>query len=184
MKKGNEDGQWSTAKPRGMEHTDGRIKIVFTPSIHIPLLIEIGKQGLSILHFCAKVGILQATFWVWIDKYDDFSEGYQTYKIWVKIYWECVARDNLDNPNFNYVLFKTLTRITRADVDSLCIRGLAAKKSATKRIGLILEHISEGSITGRDAKLAAEVVAIGVDVQERTDMFAIVEDLKKLNEIK
>lgn len=181
--------RWKPTCPEDLEPTPGRlpnewkderIKIYYRPSLHDDMLIAWGRQGKSFINFCLQIGILPETYWAWRNKYPVFEEAVQTYKMYLRQYWEAVANDNIGNPEFSYACYRVASKLAGADPDGVRVQGISQAKSPLEKVKRLLERIEEGDITSRDAKYVADILSIAVDINERTVVAKDVEELKKL----
>lgn len=74
------------------------------------IIIEMMKEGASIVEVCSKIGIPRATLYTWLDKKspnykEHLAEVVQEGKELSQGWWERQARENLDNKSFNAALW-------------------------------------------------------------------------------
>lgn len=68
---------------------------------HCQVLLDTLKQGLSVVSFCAKVDISEATFYNWLKQYPDLRDVYELAKTHSRAWWDKKALDALEDKAIN-----------------------------------------------------------------------------------
>lgn len=155
----------------------------FDAEYHCQLLIDIGRQGKTIHHFCVEADIPTITFYSWRNTKPEFKEAFDRFKSAATVYWVDECHANISNPHYNFPCFRVLSRAANADPDAVRMRGLAKIKDPNKKYELIERTLETEGICARDLNYLATFVKQGVDIYEQTNLARDVEELKRLNEI-
>jgi hypothetical protein len=66
---------------------------LYEPEKHIPLMLEMMKDGRTVSQICVELEIADRTFYQWLDLYEDFRQAYELGKTYKQAWWENLARD-------------------------------------------------------------------------------------------
>ncbi|MHB0954237.1 MAG: helix-turn-helix domain-containing protein [Allorhizobium sp.] len=62
---------------------------------------EFASKGMSVAEWAAELGVARSTLYSWAEEHSEFSAALRAGKDLEQAAWERMARENLDNKNFN-----------------------------------------------------------------------------------
>lgn len=76
---------------------------VYEPNIHPFLVVELGKQGKTIVQRCAEFNICRQTYYNWKLEYPEFEKASRLADVHAQAWWEDFSRRGASGeiPNFN-----------------------------------------------------------------------------------
>lgn len=160
------------------------IQIEYNPDIHDPILFEFGRNGKSYTHFCLEIGINWEQYHEWCKLHPGFQEAHEMFKMLCHTYYEQLGVENLDNPNFNWPMYKIIAKWAGADPDGIRLSGLRRLKTPLKKIQHLQNAMGTGNINSKDSNAIIHAIVAEVEIMERTKLADEVEELKRLNDIK
>lgn len=140
------------------------------------LLVKTLSEGNSNAAFCAVANIGQRTFYKWVNKHPEFAEAYDIGKMKQQKRHEDLARNNIimhdEDGKFNTVLWSIMARNMHNYTEhrKVKINGLDKAKTPTEQLGKVMDAMSNGELTSREAKDMASFIEVGVNIIEKTDL--------------
>lgn len=139
---------------------------------HPELLISIFKDKGDIADFCCKLMITRTTFYEWIDVHPEFAEAYKVAKEFTNqwlthagIYGMSMGKD------FNATVWSMLMR-NRCDFTEhrKIPIDLTQCKTSDEEMKMVKRKMAKGELTASEAKAMADIVSIGAQVHEKTEV--------------
>jgi hypothetical protein len=90
----------------------------------------------------------------------------------------------MDNPNFNMVMFRIVSKWAGADPDGVRLSNFKKLKGPMEKIKRVQEAIEDGGLNVRETNCVVGVVMAEIEAIERTELAEDVRELKRLNDIK
>ena len=173
------------AQPRPEGWVDPRLGIdnKYKPEVFIPLVLEVGRKGQAWAEFCVLADITPDTYYRYIKKYPEFEEAVIKAKLLAKVYWLNFARENLENPDLNYKLYRVLTRASGTDCEAIMNQRIKSV-CVQAQFKSLCKSVDDGGISSQDIKSLSDIIELNMKVVEHEVLCKQVEELKRANDIK
>lgn len=137
---------------------------------HCPRLIQIFAQGHSIAKFCSEAGISHRTFNRWVDRHDNFFEAYELAKQFQATYYHERLLDAMDSKEANLPAILAGAKIIAGLTGNrpLKLKGLKKDASFKEQYECLLDNVSSEEMEASEAKAFADILAVGVKIDEAT----------------
>jgi hypothetical protein len=142
-------------------------------------LINILKQGNTLVAFCAEVMVSKKTLYDWLDIHPKFKEAYELGMALSEQYWIKMGEDNVDNPDFNYnhYAFQLGSRFGISKTRKAKGKKVAPSGKVVKNPKNLLERFNNAILDYPDGEISIEELEkLGAsfskmaDIKEREDI--------------
>lgn len=152
-------------------------------------LIEMFSEGKTMYEFCAKHNIADKAFYKWCNNHPEFDEAYEVAKIKARAYYEEFGRrflsenyesDKLNNAQFNRIMGARFN--VNAD-KRIRIKGIDKAKTIEDKINVVLDQLSDGTVTTKETLAIAKVLETAVKISQHSeleDRLKAIEDAQKV----
>lgn len=155
--------------------------ITYNPDVHIPLLLEMFKNGDSLAAYYVAADICESTFYDWTNKYPEFDAAYSKANNSAQIWWENYGKNGANQPNFNFAYFNSvmINRFGQTSHRKLKIKNIADVATHTDRFNVVMKEVANGTLTGHELKQLSDSLVCGVKIAEVTTMANDIKDLQQ-----
>jgi len=153
----------------------------YREEVCVPLMLRCCAAGYTLSMIAAEFGVSAFTLRNWRKQYPAFQEAYLQGKDMRRAHLDTAALSNLENPKFNDRLLDGLyAREFRdqAGDAKVKIKGLSEATNEKERVLLVLDAISKGYLTAKQAK---ELLG---SLKEAAELESIPELRQQLDDIK
>lgn len=152
---------------------------LYKKDVHIPMLIESFMEGHDIYQFCAKAYISRKTLYNWMDKCADLRVTYEALLTLAQGWWEHKGATDKDvNPTVWSMIMKN--RFNYANERRLAIPKIKGAKTFDEQYEAIVDHLSEGNITGQEANQLANLISAGVRIKQSEEVALLKAEMARL----
>ena len=125
----------------------------YDPAKHIPLMRKMFADGGLLAAYLSAADVLSSTFYEWLDKYPEFEDAYGKAVQDSKNWWENLARNNINQPGFNFALYNSVmvNNFGQTPNRKLKIKNIAKAATHTDRFDVVMKEIAEGNLTGHES---------------------------------
>ncbi len=168
--------------PETMERANHYIKGIrskYDPEVHIPMLIELYSQGYSLPAFLVASKISEETFNAWVDSYPELANAYKDAKQGLRLMYEKMAVEGLNDPSFNTKLWSILAknRADFTDTRKVAIPKLKQAKTHAEKFDVVSDSIANGELTLSEAQQIGNFLAVGAKIEDMTETARKVDEL-------
>lgn len=156
---------------------------LYNPEIHPASLLEMADKGETVIEFCAKHNICDATFYRWVQFNPAFSDAFRRAKPKMQAFMITTARRNwheTKDERFNDKLYSILMRTAykmTPDDRAILIEGFAEAKTTEERTRIIINAMATAEITASEAERLLSIVKTAANI---TELGAMAERIKEL----
>lgn len=149
---------------------------------HTALLLDLMSSGQSEYSFCSEIGVDLSTFRSWLKKRPEFKEAYTLGKIKRRQHFEARYLDAMDNPSANIQAIAAASKVVAGMSTSRSSKLKGYKKNGTfqEKYECVFDNLTAGRIDPVEAKAYAEVIKVGLSIEEQTE---IKKELREIKEI-
>ena len=143
-------------------------EVKYDIDLHVPMLISVFKEGRDISVFLCAAEITESTFHCWVRDHAEFKVAYEIAKFYARTWWEEFGRYGASDPSFNTKYWSMIMR-NRFDLTEhrkLKVPGLKTAKDFCAQIQCLIDHISDGNLTGSEAQQLSNLILAAVKVKE------------------
>lgn len=153
---------------------------------HCASIIEVMESGNSHYHFCEKEEICETTFKTWVKTKPEFSKAYRFAKTRQRASFHSRLLDAQDNPGANITAILAAAKIVGGMSVNRTVRlkGYKSKGDFSDHYKCLLNNLASGVIDIPEAKAIAEVLLVGVKLDENTDQRKRIEALEAITRMK
>lgn len=156
----------------------------YDPDVHIPIMLYEYAKGSTICNVAAELGIAKSTYYLWLDKFDNFSDAHKKGRTMSRSWLEDQASENLDNRNYNFMLLESRMRreFFQSEQPHVNLPGFNTGSDADK-IQVILNALASGELCSNQGLQLLQLIKTAQDVTALPDVLAQLDQLKdKLKE--
>lgn len=150
-------------------------------------IIAMRRDGKTIVECCAELNICRNTYYNYCKKYPEFNAAAELAETLAQGAYARKARDNLNNPKFNSVLWQMLGRYCYGVTEHrrVAVSGLDKAKNYDQKIKIIDQMLSRGELTPVEANQLLQSIKLSADVEELTVIKQQLKETdKEINELK
>ena len=142
-------------------------------------ICECAEQGMTITETLLELGIVESTWREWKKKHPVFKKAVEKAYMLRKRYYLRILKDNLNNRNFNFLLFEShWKRVFNASENSTVSLGEEFENATNKkRQEIVLKQLGKKKIDPYQAKLVLDSISTAEKVAEIEDLRIRVESL-------
>jgi len=163
------------------EHCLGNKKTKYNPDVHIPLLMQLFAEGKSIAEFCFKALVTQKTFHQWVNTHPLFETAYELALCAAQVVWDFKGENKEINTAAWTIIMKN--RFSYSEERKLSIPKIKGAKTFDEHYKIIMEHLADGNLTGKEANQLAALLASGLKIVQGEEIQAIKEEMIRLAEV-
>lgn len=170
-------------RPRGDSlqlNTDIGRKSKYDPDFHHTNLIALMEHGWSVASVASEWDICLETFYAWVRNHKEFSDVYKRAKAKKMAWFEHQARDNLNNKQYNAILYSMLARSCgglNTEERALDI-DIHSAKTAQAKVSRIEQGLATGALTVGEADKLMNIVEKGQRVVDLQEMEQRIKDIE------
>lgn len=141
-------------------------------------------DGADVTEVCRDLGIGRTSFYKYLKENSEFAAAYEVAQTWAEAYHHKIARDNLDNDDFNAILWQMIgrNRFKMAEHRTVDLPGFDAAESYTDKMQILNKALADGQLTPVEFNQLSNGIGVQARIEEITELKRVVEELQtKLN---
>lgn len=151
------------------------LEIKYDKDIHIKMLIESFETGQDIAAFCSKAEISSRCFHLWVQKHKEFKEAYEIAREIAHSWWADQGQAALllcQGTSFDTKLWSIImrNRFGHTEHRRVKVSSLKRAKTFSDQFQCIVNELSEGNITTKEAGELVGAIATGARIDEVTKL--------------
>jgi hypothetical protein len=153
----------------------------YDEKIHIQMLGDIFSKGGSQAEFRATAFINRLAFYNWLKKYPNFAFAYEVATALSEIQWEGKGMQKEVNAKWWQTMMAN--RFGYSEQRKLAIPRIRGAKDFSHAYRIILDHLAEGDLTGKEAQQLGCLISAGQKIEHDDRVKKMEEQIKQLSEI-
>ncbi len=145
------------------------------------LVLFFAVQGYSIVKTCAVLGLASSTYYKWQHDFPVFKEACNIAKLHRQVYWDDMLEANLNERNYNFLLFESNYRRRFQCSDQPKVNLDTAFKDASneERVELVIKSLANQQIDPNQAQTIMGCLKQAADITELETIKIQLETLKE-----
>lgn len=148
-------------------------------------LLELMAEGYTNYMIMSELKISESTFYLWTKDYPEFKAAYEYGKAIRQGNYEAQGIRNLENPNFNVNLWKSIGKryYRYTDYRSIKLPGLTEAKTYKEKAEITITAMANGEICPNEGLIVSQVLSNLSATEVATDITDRITKLEQKNQI-
>lgn len=148
---------------------------------HPQLLIELFTDGKDVADFCAELNLGKTTFFTWLKVHPELADAYEIAKMKAEKWLSEKGRIGMGADHFQFNVWSLLMRNRCKATEHRTVPIDFSKcKSSDDKVKILEKELADGNLTPMEAKCFADVIKLGAEVHEKTEIVKQVDELMEL----